>query len=96
MEALPGQTGRASWRELVAHRDERFAFRVRSLQKLPGPGGEEKRPLPDQGNPLGEKDGYYLEYPDRAYLAMPTPTPEARHGSSSLHVHLDDDSLDHL
>jgi len=77
MEALPGQTGRASWRELVAHRDDVLLSGF-DLFKNYLVLAERKSGLSQiRVIPWGEKDGYYLEYPDRAYLAMPTPTPEA-------------------
>jgi oligopeptidase B len=76
MEAAPGRTGLADWREVIPHRADVYLegfnlfkdFLVLSERK----GGlSQIRVIP-----RGEKDGYYLEFPDKAYEAYPTPTPE--------------------
>jgi len=89
MEADPGRTGKDDWREVIPHRDDVYLtgfdlfadFLVLSEQK---DGLSQIRVIP-----RGEKDGYYLEYPDKAYVAYPTPTPEPgtdllRYGYNSL------------
>jgi len=89
MEAAPGRTALADWREIIPHRPDVYLqgfnlfkeFLVLSERK----GGlSQIRVIP-----WGEKDGYYLEFPDKAYVAYATPTPEPgtdllRYGYQSL------------
>ncbi len=76
MEAMPGKTDMASWRELIPHREEVLLSGF-DLFKDYLVLAERKSGLTQiRVIPWGEKDGYYLEYPDKAYMARPTPTPE--------------------
>ena len=76
MEAEPGRTERASWREVIPHRDNVLLSGF-DLFKNYLVLAERKNGLSQiRVIPWGEKEGYYLEFPDKAYMAMPTPTPE--------------------
>jgi oligopeptidase B len=77
MEAEPGRTAREDWKEIVPHRPDVYLqgfelfkdYLVLSERK----GGlSQIRVIP-----WGEKDGYDLEFHDKAYVAYPTATPEA-------------------
>ncbi len=76
MEAAPGKTGRESWTELIAHRPdvlledfELFSgYLVLSERRS---GLTQIRVVP-----WGEKEGYGLDFPEQAYLAIPSFTGE--------------------
>jgi oligopeptidase B len=76
MEAAPGNTGRKSWTELIAHRPdvllqdfELFSgYLVLSERRS---GLTQIRVLP-----WGDKEGYALDFPEQAYLAYPSFTGE--------------------
>ena len=77
MEAVPGQTEKSQWREIIPHRPDVYLQRF-SLFKSFLVLSERKNGMSQiRVIPRGEKDGYYLDYPDKAYVAFPTPTPEA-------------------
>jgi len=77
MEATPGRTGKDDWREVIPHRPEVYLqgfYLFKDFLVL----GERKDGLSQiRVVPWGEKDGFYLEFPDKAYVADATPTPEA-------------------
>jgi oligopeptidase B len=76
MTATAEKTGRESWTELIAHRPdvllEEFALFDNYLVL-----GERCSGLSQiRVIPWGEKEGYRLDFPDKAYLAAPQVTPE--------------------
>jgi oligopeptidase B len=76
MQAEPGKTGRGSWTELIAHRPdvllEDFELFTGHLVL-----SERRAGLTQvQVVPWGEKEGYYLDFPEQAYLAEPAFTGE--------------------
>jgi oligopeptidase B len=76
MEADPGRTGRADWREVIPHRADVY-LQGFDLFKDYLVLSERKDGMPQiRVIPGGEKDGYYIEFPDKTYVAYPTPTPE--------------------
>ncbi|MHB8054270.1 MAG: S9 family peptidase [Candidatus Aminicenantales bacterium] len=89
MKAEAGRTGRDDWREIIPHRDdvllEGFDLFADYLVL-----NERKGGLPQiRVIPKGEKEGYCLEFPDKAYVAYSTPTPEPatallRYGYNSM------------
>ncbi len=76
MAASPGRTSREDWREIIPHRPDVYLQRF-ALFKDYLVLGERKDGLSRiRVIPWGEKDGYELEFQDKAYVAFPTPTPE--------------------
>jgi oligopeptidase B len=77
MTAAPGRTGKEDWKEVVPHRPDVYLegfelfkdYLVLSERK----GGLNQIHVV----PWGEKDGYEIPFTDKAYVAFPTPTPEA-------------------
>jgi len=85
MEADPGRTARGQWREVIPHRDDVYLtgfhlfddFLVLREQK----GGlSHLRVIPK-----GEKEGYDIPFPDKAYMVFAAPTPEP--GTALLRYH---------
>lgn len=89
MKAVPGRTAREDWTEVVPHRADVYLdgfdlfkdFLVLGERK----GGLNRIRVV----PWGETDGYEIPFNDKAYVAFPTPTPEAetellRYGYQSL------------
>ncbi len=76
MQAEPGKTGRASWTELIAHRPDVL---LQDFELFDGHLvlSERRAGLTQiQVVPWGEKEGYYLDFPEQAYLAYPAFTGE--------------------
>jgi oligopeptidase B len=76
MAASPGRTAREEWREVIPHRPDVYLQRFGLFQDYLVLGERRDGLTQIRVIPWGEKDGYYLPFQDKAYMAMLTPTPE--------------------